>query len=177
MDSKNDTDRSFNFKPLIPEPIGFRPIVPPGAGEEESKNNDASAPDTVDASVESSVITTYDAGSSDSSDGASSDEPDPQSDSSGNNSDDSSDPPQSESSDNDSSDSDSGAFAESRSEKMAERIRKLLERESNFRKQNMYDANGNRRSLRELIAMAKYSPIWGQLSDLERMTLSETPGV
>jgi hypothetical protein len=56
----------------------------------------------------------------------------------------------------------------------AKKLGDLLRSSTAYTTADLYDDRGNRRSLPELLAMARYSSIWPLLSDVEKEQLSET---
>jgi hypothetical protein len=56
----------------------------------------------------------------------------------------------------------------------AKKLGDLLRSNTAYTTADLYDDRGNRRSLPELLAMARYSSIWPLLSDIEKQQLSDT---
>jgi hypothetical protein len=56
-------------------------------------------------------------------------------------------------------------------------VARLLRNKTTYEPEDMLDENGNRKSLNQLLEMAKYAPIWSMLSSSEREAVNYTAGV
>ena len=184
-------DPIFQFAPLIRDQTssGYRPVVPiqqqqpPPPAEVSSDDESYTADESYDSSVQ------FDDENDDQSDenDDQSDENDDQSDE-GDDQSDEGDEDDEESEDEISVDEttdwtdqgdDDNSMSNARRDDadLAERLAKLIKENTTYRQEDLYDENGKRRPLADLIAMARYSPIWPFLSDFEKSQLSTTPGV
>ena len=176
-------DPIFQFAPLIRDQTssGYRPVVPiqqqqpPPPAEVSSDDESYTADESYDSSVQ------FDDENDDQSDenDDQSDENDDQSDE-GDEDDESEDEMSvDETTDwTDQGDDDHSMPSARRDDAdLAERLAKLIKENTTYRQEDLYDENGKRRPLADLIAMARYSPIWPFLSDFEKSQLSTTPGV
>ena len=64
-----------------------------------------------------------------------------------------------------------------KNEQFAKLLAKLLAEETSYSPSDVNDEHGNRRPIDQLLSMAKYSTIWPMLSEVEKMSVTDTPGV
>ena len=62
-------------------------------------------------------------------------------------------------------------------EEFATSVARLLRNKTTYEPEDMFDEDGKRKSLDQLLQMAKYAPIWSMLSPSERSAVNYTAGV
>ena len=56
-------------------------------------------------------------------------------------------------------------------------LAKLIAEETSYSPSDVNDEYGNRRPIDQLLSMAKYSSLWPMLSEVEKLSITDTPGV
>ena len=64
-----------------------------------------------------------------------------------------------------------------KNEQFAKLLAKLIAEETSYSPSDVNDEHGNRRLIDQLLSMAKYSTIWPMLSEVEKTSVTDTPGV